>query len=86
MTSAKKNVTILHYGLDMRPETLAGLRHGGLQYVGHHLHELRHQRGDSVVRGFVNIPLKNAAGVQKATFGNKQHGHCRMDMSMPHAA
>jgi hypothetical protein len=68
MTSAKKIATILHYGLNMRPETLAGLRHGGLQQDGHHLRDLRHQRGGSVGMGFVNIPLKNAAGVQKATF------------------
>jgi hypothetical protein len=37
------------------------------------------------VRGFVNIPLTNAAAVQHATVGKQAAWTCRMAMSMPHA-
>jgi hypothetical protein len=38
------------------------------------------------VRGFVNIPLTNAADVQKGTVGKQAAWTCRMVMSMPHTA
>ncbi len=85
MTLLEKIATSLDHGLDMRPEMLAGLRHGGPGEVGHHLHDLGHQTGGSVVRGFVNIPLTNAAAVQHAPVGKQAAWTCRMAMSMPHA-
>ncbi len=76
----------LHHSLDAQPKTLAGLHYGGPREVGHHVRDLGHQRGSSVVRGFVNIPLTNAAAVPKATVGTQAAWACRMGMSMPHAA
>ncbi len=58
-----------HHGLDAAPEPLAVLSLGVPREDGHHLHDVGHQRGDGVVGGFVNIPLTNAAKVQKATVG-----------------
>ena len=63
MTLFKEIAASLHHGLDARPETLAGLRHGGPQEVAHHLHDLDHQGGGSAVRGSVGIPLTYAPDV-----------------------
>ncbi len=71
MTLFEKIAASLHHSLNTAPEQLAVLSHGVPRVDGHHLHDIDHQRGDGVVGGFVNIPLTNAAEVQKATVGRQ---------------
>ncbi len=55
--------------------------------VVHHLHDVNYQRGGSVVGGgFVNIPLTNAAEVQKATVCGQAAWTCSIGMQHQHAA
>ncbi len=48
-------VVYLHHCLKPGTETAAGLRHGVLVEVAHHLLDLYHQGGDSSVRGFIDV-------------------------------
>ncbi len=50
----------LYDGLDSVLEALAGLCHSVPGEGHHHLHDLCHEKGDSVVGGLVNIPFTNA--------------------------
>ncbi len=56
----KKIALYLHHCLNPDTKTAAGLRHGILVKVAHQLLDLYHQGGDSVVRGFIVMLLKNA--------------------------
>jgi len=56
----EKIAASLRHSLNQRAEPLAGLAHGVPGEDAHHLRDLRHQRGRSVVGGFVDITLTNA--------------------------
>ena len=56
----RKFAASLHLSLNPRAEPPEGLEHGVPSEVAHHLRDLRHQRGRSVVGGFVDITLTNA--------------------------
>ncbi len=81
-----------HHGLNTVPELLAGLGHGFPREVGHHLCDVDHQRGGSVVRGFVNIPPQMLLKSRKLQLVERQYGHwhapwtwtCTMAMDMQH--
>ena len=59
----EKIAASLHHSLNPRPEPLAGLAHGVPGEVAHHLRDLCHQLGHSVVGGSVHISLANAPHV-----------------------
>ncbi len=53
--SIEKTAVCLHHRLNPGQETAAGLHHGVLVEVAHHLLDRHHQGGDSVVMGFINM-------------------------------
>jgi hypothetical protein len=59
----KKFADSLHDSLNPLAESPAGLGHGVHGEVCHHLHDLHHQGGGSVVGGFVYFLFSNAPNV-----------------------
>ena len=51
----RKIALCLHHRLNPGPETVAGLRHGVLVEVAHHLLDPNHQEGYNVVMGFIDM-------------------------------